>query len=268
MYILQKEDVAPLLEGLAVLGTGGGGSTLWGKAILEKELAEGRKIKIVDPLDVPDRALVVCGGLMGSVKTLEEMSIEGLLKKWDVRFELIEAARITEAYLGKKIDYLIPFEVGGLNTPVIMAMAARMGLATVDGDALGRSAPETQMTSFLAHGISLTPMPLVDAAGNAIIVVEQKNSLFADEVGRWMVTRGGGLGANNHYPMNGAELKKAAVPNSISLALSVGRGILKARESGADPVAAVVYELKAFPLFTGEISSVEGEDKGGFYITN
>ncbi|MBS3942726.1 MAG: DUF917 domain-containing protein [Dethiobacter sp.] len=268
MYILQKEDLQPLLEGLAVLGTGGGGSPLWGKAILEKELDEGREIKIIDPLDLSDDAQVVCGGLMGSVKTLEEMSIEALLRKWDDRFELIEAVRVMEAYLGKRIDYLIPFEAGGLNTPVIMAAAARLGLATVDGDGLGRSAPETQMTSFLAHGVSLTPMPLLDGAGNAIVVAEQSSAVFADEIGRWMITRGGGLGANNHYPMSGAQLKKAAVPNSISLALAVGKGILKARESGADPVAAAAGALKAFPLFSGEISSIEGEDKGGFYITN
>lgn len=267
-YTLLKEDVAPLLEGLAILGTGGGGSPLWGKAILEKELAEGREIKIVEPQDIPDDALVVSGGLMGSVKTLEEMSIEGLLKKWDERFELIEAARVMEAYLGKKIDYMIPFEVGGLNTPVIMAMAARMGLKTVDGDALGRSAPETQMTSFLAHGVSLTPMPLVDATGNAIVVAEQSSSVFADEIGRWMITRGGGMGANNHYPMSGAVLKKVAIPNSISLALLIGRRILNAREKGTDPVAAVVNTLKALLLFQGEITSIEGEDNGGFYITN
>jgi len=268
MYILQKEDVTPLLEGLAVLGTGGGGNPLWGKAILEKELAEGRVIKIIDPQDVPDDALVVCGGLMGSVKTLEEMSIEGLLKKWDQRFELIEAAQVTEAYLGRKIDFVIPFEAGGLNTPVILAMAARMGRATVDGDGLGRSAPETQMTSFMAHGVSLTPMPLVDSIGNAIVVTAQGSSVFADEIGRWMITRGGGLGANNHYPMSGAVLKKAAVPNSITLALTVGRELIKARENGSDPVAAVTGLLNAFPLFCGEITTMVGEDKGGFYITN
>ncbi len=267
-YILQKEDVAPLLEGLAVLGTGGGGSPSWGKAILEKEMAAGREIKIVDPADLPDDALIVCGGMMGSVKTLEEMSIDGLLEKWENRFELMEACRVMESFLGKKIDFLIPFEVGGLNTPIIMAAAARLGLVTVDGDALGRSAPETQMTSFLGHGVSLTPMPLVDATGNAIVVVEQCSSVFADQIGRWMITRGGGMGANNHYPMSGAELKKAAVPNSVSLALATGQGILKARESGACPVSAAAAVLKAFPLFAGTVSSLEGEDVGGFYITN
>ncbi|HSW35532.1 MAG TPA: DUF917 domain-containing protein [Candidatus Limnocylindrales bacterium] len=267
-YVLQKEDVAPLLEGLAVLGTGGGGSPLWGKAILEKEFTAGREINIVDPQDVPDDALVVSGGLMGSVKTLEEMSISELLNKWEKRFELIEASRVMEAYLGQKIDYVIPFEVGGLNTPVIMAMAARMGIKTVDGDALGRSAPETQMTSFLAHGVSLTPMPLVDAVGNAIIVTGQSSPVFADEIGRWMVTRGGGMGANNHYPMSGATLKKAAVPNSISFALMIGREILTARQKRVDPVAAVTAAVKGFPLFQGEIISMQGEDKGGFYITN
>jgi len=63
-----------------------------------------------------------------------------------------------EGLLGRRIDYVVPFKVGGLNTPVMLTLAARMGLAVLDGDALGCSAPETQMTSFIGHGIELTPM--------------------------------------------------------------------------------------------------------------
>jgi len=99
-------------------------------------------------------------------------------------------------------------------------------------------------------------------------VAEQVNPVFADEIGRWMITRGGGMGANNHYPMSGAVLKRAAVPNTVSLALLIGRKLMAAREKGEDPVAAVAATVKALPLFKGEISAIEGEDKGGFYITN
>jgi len=263
-----REDIEPLIEGLAILGTGGGGSPEWGRAILERDLSEGRELVLVDPEDVPDEALVVSGGIMGSVKTLEAMSIEDLLGRWEERFELLEATRAMERYMGRSVDYVVPFEVGGLNTPVVMSLAARLGIATVNGDALGRSAPETQMTSFLTHGISLTPMPLVDAAGNTIIVTGQAESVFADEIGRWMVTRGGGMGANNHYPMSGADVKRAVVPHTITKAMEIGRALLQARSDGADPVRAVRDVLGGLELFRGEVTRVEGEDRGGFYITN
>lgn len=266
-YVVTNEHVEPLLEGLAILGTGGGGSPEWGKAILEKELSSGRDLHLIKMEDIPDDALIVSGGIMGSVKTLENMSIEDLLNKWDQRFELIEASKVMKAYLGRKIDYVIPFEVGGLNTPVIMALAARLGIKTVDGDALGRSAPETQMTSFIGHGVSLTPMTLADTVGNTIIVSEQTSTVFADEIGRWMITKGAGMGANNHYPMSGSVLKRAAIPGSISLALNIGFKLLEARDKGSNPVESVLETTGGKSLFDGIITEIQGEDKGGFYIT-
>ena len=173
-----------------------------------------------------------------------------------------------ERYQNKKINYVVPFEVGGLNTPVIMAMAARMGIKTINGDALGRSAPETQMTSFLAHGVSLTPMPLAEADGNTILVTQQNTSTFADEIGRFMVTRGYGLGANNHYPMDGATLKQSVIPKTITLSMEIGKSILEARASRENPVEAVIKAVNGFKLFKGKVIKVEGEDREGFYITN
>ena len=268
MYALTHEDVDPLLEGLAILGTGGGGSPEWGRAILERDLARGRKLLLVPPEEVPDDALVVSGGIMGSVKTFEQIGIAELVERWETRFELLEACRLMERHLGRKVDYVVPFEVGGLNTPVVMSWAARLGTACVDGDGLGRSAPETQMSSFLIKGISLTPMPLVDAMGNAIVVTQQLHPTFADEIGRWMVTRGGGLGANNHYPMRGSDFKRAVIPGTISLALRMGRTLAAARAGSADPVKAVIEAMGAEELFRGRVARVKGEDVGGFYITS
>lgn len=266
-YRLTAKDVDPLLEGLAILGTGGGGTPKWGRAILEKDLAQGREIRIVDPEDVADEALIVSGGIMGSVKVLDRIGAAELVDRWESRFELLEATRAMEKYLGRKVDHVIPFEVGGLNTPVVLSLAARLGISAINGDALGRSAPETQMTSFIGHGVDLTPMPLVDALGNTIVVADQVDPVFADEIGRWMVTRGGGMGANNHYPMSGRQLKECAIPKTITLALEMGRALLAARQEGNDPVAAVAGLLKEIPLFQGRVTSVEGEDRGGFYIT-
>jgi len=267
-YYFTVKDIEPLLEGLAILGTGGGGSPNLGRAILENDICYGREIVLVDPEDVPDNALVVSGGIMGSVQFLDKMDTDKVLARWEERFELIEAAKVMENYLERKIDYVVPFEVGGLNTPVVMSMASRMGIGLINGDALGRAAPETQMTSFLGHGISLVPMSLVDAEGNTIIVADQSKSVFADEIGRWMITKGGGMGGNIHYSMNGKQLKRCVIPKTITGAIAIGRVIRKARQEKADPVAAVIKELNGIKLFRGKVTKVEGEDRGGFYITN
>ena len=267
MYMFVPEDGAPLLEGLAIMGTGGGGSPSWGKAILENEFALGRRPTMVTLEEIDDEATVVSGGIMGSVKVLEAMGVEEVMCHWEERFELLKVTRAMETILSRKIDHVVPFEVGGLNTPVILSLGARMGIPIIDGDGLGRSAPETQMTSFIGHGISLTPMPLIDFHGNVVIVHEATDPTYPDRLGRWVVTNGGGLGANNHYPMSGRQAKEAVVPGTISQALELGRVVLRAREEGRDPVRAAAEALSGVLLFTGAVESLQEEEKMGFYYT-
>jgi DUF917 family protein len=266
-YRFTPQDVEPLLEGLAILGTGGGGSPDWGRAIMEHEFAVGRQPSIIPLDEIADDATVVSGGIMGSVKVLEKFGTEQIMDHWEERFELLEVTRVMEGILGKPVDHVVPFEVGGLNTPVILSLGARMGIPIIDGDALGRSAPETQMTSFIGHGVSLTPMPLIDYYGNVVIVNQAVDPAYADQLGRWVVTQGGGLGANNHYPMTGRQAKEAVIPGTISGALELGRHLLAARAEGRDPVDAVAKALGGAVLFAGRVVSLAEEERLGFYFT-
>lgn len=265
--VLTREDIEPLLEGLAIYGTGGGGSPAWGKAIMEHDLAVGRTYRLISPGDLPDHATVVSGGYMGSVKVLDAMGFDEVVTGWDKRFELEEALRLMERVKGRAVDYVVPFELGGLNTPVVLSLGARAGLPVVDGDALGRAAPETQMTTFLAYGISLEPMPLVDRAGNSVLVWESTDPAYADELGRWVVARGGGTGANSHYWMSGRQLKEAVVPGTVSMAIDAGRAVTRARESGQDPVRAFTVFAGGTFLFDGRVTVVASQEDSSHYVT-
>lgn len=262
-----RKDIDPLLEGLAILGTGGGGSPQWGKAILEHDLDQGRSVQIVDPQDVPDGACIASGGIMGSVKELDRIDPVELVRRWDDRFELAEAFNVMQETIGRKIDFVVAFEMGGLNTPVILSLGARIGLPVIDGDGLGRAAPETQMVSFIGHGISLTPMPLVDVLGNIVVVSHGVENTFADQLGRWVITRGGGMGANAHYPMSGTDLKRSVIPNTISKAMEIGNALIMARAQKTNPVDAVSKMINGVHIHTGEIEEIEENDWEGFYFT-
>jgi len=265
--ILGRADLEPFLEGLAVFGTGGGGNPGWGRVIMENDLARGRTYELVPPEEVPDEATVVSGGYMGSVKVLDAMGVEQVVEGWETRFELEEAFKLMTQVLGRRPDYLVPFELGGLNTPVILSLAARLGLPVVDGDALGRAAPETQMTTFLAYGVALEPMPLVDRAGHAVVVWASPDPTYADELGRWAIGRGGGTGANNHYAMSGRKLKECVVPGTLSLALDAGRAIIEARRRGQDPVSAFAAFAGGTVLMRGRVRALVGQDDAGHYLT-
>ncbi len=266
-YRLTADDVEPLLEGLTIVGTGGGGSPAFGREILRNDLERGRVIEWIDPDAVADEATVVSGGYMGSTSVIDRLGFADLVAGWEERFELLDATRVMEGLLGHPVDHIVPFEVGALNTPVILSAAARLGITTVDGDGLGRSAPETQMSSFIGHGISLTPMPLVDHAGNVLVVQHASDPTYPDQIGRRALSLGGNLGANNHYPMTGRQLKEAVIPRTISGALALGRALAGARAAGTDPVAAVAEHVGGQFVFSGRVAGMAEHEDEGFFAT-
>ena len=262
--VLSKEDLDDMLVGVGILGTGGGGDPeTFGRPLVEWDIKKGREYRIVDPKEIRDDAFVVSGGYAGSVKAFK--SVQKMLEGWDSKFELLEALRIMESIQNKKVDYVVPFELGGANTPVILSLAARAGIVMVDGDGLGRAAPETQMSTFLGHGISLTPMPFVDMEGNVIVVDHAAKPTYPDEIMRAAIVLNGGAGANTHYPMSGKQLKESVIPNTISQSIKVGRAVREALESKENPVEAFTRAMHGTVLFSGAIRTMRGEDRGAFY---
>jgi hypothetical protein len=204
---------------------------------------------------------------MGSVKALEAIGFENVLQDWETRFPLFDVTHVMSELLGRPIDAFVAFESGGLNTPVVLSLGARAGIPVIDGDALGRSAPETNMTSFIGHGIAIPPMPLIDHFGNVVVVSEAAAPTYPDEVGRFVVSKGGHMGANTHYPMTGAQLKQAVIPHTITQALALGRVVEAARRDGADPIAVVSEHLGAWYQFHGRVITLREEEHLGFYYT-
>lgn len=264
---IRGEDVEPLLEGLTIMGTGGGGSPAFGRVILENDLAEGRELALVSPDDIDDEAQVVSGGIMGSTEIIDRLGFDEIVRRWESSFELSHATEAMEQVLGSRIDYIVPFEVGALNTPVILSLAARRGIGAIDGDALGRSAPQTQMTSFIGHGIELTPMPLVDSDGNEIVVRRAHDPTLPDKLGRHMLSNSSGMGANNHYPMRGCDLKRAVIPHTVSSALQLGQSVLRARQDGTNCLQVIADHLGGRHIFTGEVTDLTPRQMEGFYGT-
>jgi DUF917 family protein len=200
---------------------------------------------------------------MGSVKAFT--SVGDMLEAWETRYELHEAMKISERITGKKVNHLVPFELGGTNTTVMLSLAARTGITTVDGDGLGRSAPETQMISFVGYGIELCPMPVVSKNGSIIIVDKTTTPALADEIGRFAVVKDGGAGANNHYYQTGAQLKKAVIPNSISKSIELGKAVHDANVNKSDPIDAFLDIMGGQILTRGTIEEVKGEDRAGHW---
>lgn len=263
----ERKELEWMLRGLGILGTGGGGDPdAWGTSLVQADLARDRLYQLVDPEEVEEDAFVVSGGYLGSVA--EDRALDRVIDEWEHSFELECALREMETLIGRRINYLVPFEMGGGNTPVILSAGARLGIPVVDGDALGRAAPETQMTSFIGHGIQLTPMPLVDSKGTVVIVKGSEDIFFPDEVGRFVVSTKRGLMANSHYPMSGAQLKRSVIPNTITKAIDLGRFVVSLTGEPEDRLVSLSECLEGFPLLWGKVTAINGENRGGFYFAH
>jgi len=261
---LSKENAYDMLTGVGILGTGGGGDPVsFGKPMVDWDYNKGRVYEITPPEDIKDDAFIVCGGYMGSVNVFR--SVGDMLEGWETRYELYEAMKISERITGKKVDHLVPFELGGTNTTVMLSLAARAGITSVDGDGLGRSAPETQMITFVGYGIELCPMPVVSKNGSIIIVDKTTSPALADEIGRFAVVQDGGAGANNHYYQSGEQLKKAVIPNSISKSIELGAAVRDANENKNNPIDAFLDVMDGQVLTSGVIEDVKGEDRAGHW---
>jgi len=163
-----KTDVIDFVNGCTFWGTGGGGLPKNGIESLMSELDKGKEISWTDVSEIHDDAVTVCPFLMGSIaprtpEVLKEMENFGLNNSiYKEKERLAVAINELGKYMGKKIDVIVPIELGGANTAGCVAAAASNGMIVVDGDYTGRAIPEIQQTTPYISGKTLWPITSVD----------------------------------------------------------------------------------------------------------
>ncbi len=69
------EEVEAIALGAGILGTGGGGNPYLGKLHLLQELRDGRRVRMIDPAEVRDDAVLIAVSGMGApTVTLEKLA--------------------------------------------------------------------------------------------------------------------------------------------------------------------------------------------------
>ena len=268
------EDVHDLVHGLTLLGTGGGGRPEQGLESLLPHVQAGGAVSWADPNAIPDDAWVCSTFGMGSIAPTKSLSTEerralGYPAEWTVARPMVRAVRELEAYTGKKVAAIVPFELGAGNTATPMDAAVQVGATIVDGDFAGRAIPELCQTSAAIAGMSFAPGAIVDPWGNVLLVKQTASELLTERIGK-LVSIATKLPdmkascAHAGFLMSGKDLKRVAVPGGITRALAVGRAIRAAKARGADPVAAAAEALGGWVLFRGRVAKKEWESRDGY----
>ena len=252
------EDLDAIEIGAAILGTGGGGNPYIGKLRCREELKKGRKIPVIPLSELSDDALVVSLGGIGAPVVGVEKIEEGQ--------ECLRALHALEKELDVKVDALISAEIGGANSMEPMLTAAQAGLPVVDGDGMGRAFPEMQMCTWSIYGHREAPGAMADEKGNIVVIRETPNDVWLERIARSVVVAMGAAAGLATQPMRGDFVKRAAVPNTITQALNLGRAVLNAHATNADPVQTVINQERGKLLMTAKITDLQRHLKGGFAV--
>lgn len=256
--------LADLARGAAFLGSGGGGDPYYSLLLAEAAAERCGPFELLPLSDLDDNALVAPCGWIGAPTVSVEKLPNGR--------EAAAGLRRLEDLLGRKIDAVLPIEIGGGNGLAPLIAAAELGVPVVDCDGMGRAFPESQMTIFNIRNLSACPSVLTSACGS-LAVIETQDNLAHERVARALSVALGGIAHMVEYPLTGAQAKANAIPGSVSAAIAAGAAIREARASRRDPFEALTAALRAsglYPhcltLFDGKIVDLERETRGGFSV--
>lgn len=250
------DDIDDIAAGAAILGCGGGGDPYVGALMTQQSLrAAGAPVTLVAPADLPDDALVVVIAGIGAPPVLIEKIPNGS--------ESELALRHLEAHLGRRADYLMSAEVGGLNSLYPLQVAAKLGLPVVDADGMGRAFPKLEMTSFHIFGIPTTPLALVNERGD-LVLMRTTSDQQAEHFVKHLAVGMGGIMSSAGFAQSGADVKRAAVPGTLSICQDIGRALRQARQQRQDPFDALLAAMRATEyyrhshlIFEGKVTDVE-----------
>src|SRR5437764_1310217 len=209
-WVIGPAEAEAIALGEGILGTGGGGNPYMGKLRLLLALKQGARIEVIDPAEVPDKAVAIAVSGMGApTVTLEK-------PEWGR--ECVEALMALERHMHTKAFAVVPGEIGGANAITPLLVAAQSGLPCVDCDPMGRAFPELQMDTFSIYGVSPSPCALCDDKGNVVIFAATQDALWTERLGRVVTIAMGGHAGLAMPVLRGAELKRTAIWGSLSRA--------------------------------------------------
>ncbi len=265
MQIDKVQTVKDLARGAVLLGTGGGGDPYIGQLLLQQEVAEGRFAQLIEAETLDDEALVVSVAGVGAPTVLvEHLQAKGVCRRLLDRME---------KHLGRKVDAIIPAEVGGLNSIIPLALGAQTGLPVVNADGMGRAFPHIEMVTFSVYGKSACPMFIENELGDSVIIESTTSNNKAEEIARVVTGALGAMVYSSLYPMSGADVKTKAILGSMSYCLNIGEAIRRARTESDDACEALLTMLNnpseqqhAKMLFDGKITDIIRETRDGWHF--
>ncbi len=263
MATLSGESLADLSAGAVFLATGGGGDPYVAQLITEQALDHYGPVELLPPEELADDAFVVAIGSVGA----PTVSLELLPS-------IQEASRTLDAFekrVGRKVDAVVSFEVGGGNSMIPIVAAAVRGIPVIDGDGMGRALPEAQMMTYPICGVSPTPAVGTDYKGDVCHFESDDIMAFEREIRDYALNAGGMITSAEHS-MSGRQLKGSIIPGTITFSIELGK-VLRENRGNANrvfqPLSALFSDSiygSFHHLYTGKVVDSSTKIVGGYDI--
>ncbi|MBK8020986.1 MAG: DUF917 domain-containing protein [Chloroflexi bacterium] len=249
------DDIDAIALGAGILGTGGGGNPYLGSLHLREVIRKHGPARVIDPFDLDDDAMVVMAGFIGAPTASIEKIEQGE--------ELLTALRAFEQHMGRKAAAIGIAEIGGSNSFAPVVLAIQAGVPVVDCDAMGRAFPELPMSVFFFEAeLPVTPLAMVDAGGNRVIIPRTADAKWAERLARTLATRMGGTAGLIASFVPGSAIKTYGVHYTLSLARDLGRRVMTADID--DAPGAIAEALQGKVILRGKIVDLERRTTRGF----
>lgn len=261
MRWIGEKEIENLALGAALLASGGGGDPTLGKLMAIKAIRQHGPIKLLSPHELADDAWVIPTAMMGAPSIMMEKIPNG--------DEALKSLRLLEDVHKRKADATMSIECGGLNSTLPFVVAAKAGIAVIDADGMGRAFPELHMETFNIYGVQGTPMALHNERGDYCLLKTHDNRML-EHISRGIAVRMGGVAHIAEYAMSGSDVKRTAIPHTMSLCIELGNAMRSAIEKKLDPIETIkatthnsIYG-EALVLFKGKIIDIERHSTDGF----
>lgn len=278
-YRLNRDQMHDIATGACILASGGGGSYQAAKRLLDKGVPPGAGATVVEVGEVVDASWLCVCAHMGAPSALFHTTNEFAAGNAFESFQ--QYLRQTHPQFPGTLSYVLPIEVGAINSIAPLTVAVQRRIPVIDADGAGRAIPTLPLHVFAAYGLPLFPNCIASNstelgspyhAASLHIGGDQPEILAQSAfLSILMSAPFKGMAGLAAYAMDGRTLRqKPPALGSLTLALEIGQ---RYRQGGAPALATHVTQSgrackEVFHGYvTGMVQTTGGTDVGHIVVS-